>query len=132
MSLSNCPECGEKVSENAVSCPHCGNPLTSKCDSSKATHISYSNTHKIGGLFCIFIGTICTLFSLYVLPIGIISAIGGIGIVLYGSNLCAVHKIADCPYCGKEIAFSKNSTGTTCIHCKKRSVIENETLKTVN
>ena len=27
MSLIECAECGNKVSENAISCPKCGNPL---------------------------------------------------------------------------------------------------------
>lgn len=27
MSLIKCPECGQDVSTNANSCPHCGNPI---------------------------------------------------------------------------------------------------------
>jgi len=30
MALINCSECGEKVSNKAQSCPHCGNPLNQK------------------------------------------------------------------------------------------------------
>ena len=27
MALKDCPECGHKVSESALSCPQCGHPL---------------------------------------------------------------------------------------------------------
>lgn len=27
MSLINCPECGNEVSDKATACPHCGNPI---------------------------------------------------------------------------------------------------------
>ena len=27
MAMINCPECGEKISDKAVSCPKCGNPM---------------------------------------------------------------------------------------------------------
>lgn len=27
MALINCPECGKEISDKAVSCPHCGNPM---------------------------------------------------------------------------------------------------------
>jgi len=27
MALINCPECGQQISDRAVSCPHCGTPL---------------------------------------------------------------------------------------------------------
>lgn len=33
MALINCIECGKEVSENAVSCPNCGNPIKSKNES---------------------------------------------------------------------------------------------------
>ena len=30
MALISCSECGKKVSENADSCPHCGDPIAAK------------------------------------------------------------------------------------------------------
>lgn len=30
MALIDCPECGNKISDKAVSCPHCGYPLVEK------------------------------------------------------------------------------------------------------
>lgn len=30
MALIECPECGKKISENAESCPNCGNPMNKK------------------------------------------------------------------------------------------------------
>ncbi len=27
MALTRCPECGKEISEQAQTCPHCGNPL---------------------------------------------------------------------------------------------------------
>lgn len=133
MSLIICTECGESVSENAVSCPHCGNPLTAKNNvHQQVSQISCSNTHIIAGLVCIIVGIIGTIGSIFLLPCGIVSMIGGILFISYGFALCTVHNLANCPYCGKEITFSKNLTGVTCTHCKKRSVVENETLKSVN
>lgn len=29
MALMNCPECGKEISDQAISCPHCGYPLQS-------------------------------------------------------------------------------------------------------
>lgn len=30
MALIKCSECGKEVSENAASCPNCGNPISNK------------------------------------------------------------------------------------------------------
>lgn len=30
MALIKCPECGERISENAASCPYCGTPMNDK------------------------------------------------------------------------------------------------------
>ena len=27
MALISCPECGKEISDKAVACPHCGNPM---------------------------------------------------------------------------------------------------------
>lgn len=39
MSLIQCSECGKQISSNAVSCPHCGNPIKVQ----KTTMPSYEN-----------------------------------------------------------------------------------------
>lgn len=140
MSLINCTECGGKVSKNATSCPHCGNPLTSKSSDQqqhteqkiRTTEISSTNSHKISGMLLIIFGFLTALISLpVILPFGIIFLIGGLGIVGIGYNMYTAECRADCPYCGKENKFSRKAENLNCQFCHKTSVRDGESLKTV-
>jgi restriction system protein len=42
MSLIICKECGKEVSENAVSCPHCGSPIKEKTETKFCKHCGSS------------------------------------------------------------------------------------------
>jgi len=62
MALINCPECGNQISDKAVSCPHCGTPIAAiQSDISKPVVIKPK--YKTQRLFAVAL----TLISLVVL-----------------------------------------------------------------
>jgi hypothetical protein len=38
MALIDCPECGKRVSSNAPTCPHCGNPIAKSSIANPEVH----------------------------------------------------------------------------------------------
>jgi len=81
MALINCPECDERISENAIACPKCGNPLKPGLIGRRWGYEWKSNTEILGfPLIHIAIGWNPKTGKLY-LAKGII-AIGQFGIGL--------------------------------------------------
>lgn len=67
MALITCPECGNTVSDQATSCPHCGKPLNAFSqtgnNNSAGTNNSYSGTPSgkdrvTAGILAILIGSL--------------------------------------------------------------------------
>lgn len=51
MALINCPECSKQVSDNALSCPHCGNQLSTgiSCPNCRSKEVNkISGASKVG------------------------------------------------------------------------------------
>jgi hypothetical protein len=40
MALISCPECNQSISERAVACPHCGNPMARALPELATAHVS--------------------------------------------------------------------------------------------
>ncbi len=79
MTLICCSECGKQISENAVVCPECGNPLRINQNQGRVSDKSFIATI----LLCIFFGTI-GVHRFYVGKIGTgilqLITFGGLGI----------------------------------------------------
>lgn len=56
MALISCSECGNEVSDRAVSCPHCGAPNVKKLSSDQYTTSSSETVSKKGGIWIWVIG----------------------------------------------------------------------------
>ena len=136
MALINCPECNKEVSDTAKNCPHCGYMLSDTEKTSftvevKKTHISELKREFSKGAAFIVVGIFASLFSLLILPIGLISLIGGIMFITIGAQKCGYHEVI-CPYCGKHGTITKNATTYYCSICGKCSVRDNDILKAID
>lgn len=144
MALISCPECGDKVSNTAPTCPHCGyvmqqrnSPVVDASDSanesSSANIVKYSDVGEFKSrlplrILYIAFGVLLILFGLFFFPFIFI------GFLCLGlSFLCSDGADCICPYCGAKGSYSKKSLNYRCIACKKTSVYVEEThqLKTV-
>ena len=56
MSLIQCPECGDSVSDLAVACPHCGNPVSAPAPAPP-------KSGKYAAIILILVGTVLAVFS---------------------------------------------------------------------
>lgn len=85
MPMIDCPECGEKVSDQSTSCIHCGMPFQSKQNTQtiEATSKKWKKLQLIGGLLiatsipCGFIGASSSYSTVFFL-LAVITFVAGI------------------------------------------------------
>ena len=121
MALTNCRECGDSVSTEAVACPHCGVPI--KADEPKETatiKVTLKRSNGADGL-SFLLGLVGFVLLFILPPVGLAMLMGSGALSLFGKNKVPGLKGA-CPHCGKLLELPEAEPGAGCPVCAKRFI----------
>ena len=127
MALIKCPECGKEISDKALACPNCGNPLReSTSEQIIKEHEVNDNVNNEGVLCCPYCGSTQLHseqkgFSGGKALAGAV-AVGGIG--LLAGTIGSKDVMVTCLKCGKKVKAGELKT-------KKQFIVDKEVEKNI-
>ena len=118
MSLVDCSECGSKVSTNAASCPHCGNPIIKSPEISPDTSEIELKITSPGEVLAGILGLVGLITLFFIPPIGFLMLMVAGIFGMFGKKK-EIGRIGNCPHCASRITLPKRMQGGGCPICKK-------------
>ena len=91
MALSKCKECGKGVSDNAISCPHCGAPLPTLSEGqikNIAKQSVFARSRWLGGT-AFFFGLAWLFFAAYSISKSLLSLLRRLAVLQHSRRLRA-------------------------------------------